>query len=498
MAQITITMNQSDSFGDGWNENYVRIYDYEGAEVASHTLEDGSSGSDTFTLDDNATYTWTFGGGGFPEEASFTMVRDDTGEVLAQASGSAASGSFTLGEASAEDPDISTGLVGRWSFESDGSDSVGSSDGTITGATLTDGHLSLDGSDDFVSIPHDDSHGFGSDDVTVSLWLKTTTTTKSTIWLKAYGDGGGDSLFTLEVNNTAANKLRLFWRNSNAGGSGTCISTDDINDGTWKHVVAVKSASNLLKLYVDGQLDTTASGLSGDFTATLFYLGKWDHQSYNGQDFFNGQLDDFRVYDRALTSADVTALYDAGRDPAEDVDDYPMVSLDSTSESPVGDVGFEKGAKPAFYIYSPQAYDIWFMTGDTWARFQAESYTGGMGFKWPDGATRCYVEMSSAGQRAHMFERDLSRGYFCDGDDADSLADSFHFTGFDYTVAEYQDTVSGQDPIVVGSSAQVVQVIEQGVIKFDYTIVVTASDVTVTPPAGRDGMPVVIRLLTSQ
>ena len=99
MANVTITINESDSYGDGWQGQWVRIFDSNGVEVAAHTLESGSSGSDTFTLSDGADYTWTFGEGTYINEASFTMVRDDTGEVLAQAQFESSSGSFSLGEA---------------------------------------------------------------------------------------------------------------------------------------------------------------------------------------------------------------------------------------------------------------------------------------------------------------------------------------------------------------------------------------------------------------
>ena len=61
MANVTITINESDSYGDGGQGQGVRIFDSNGVEVAAHTLESGSSGSDTFTLSDVADYTWTFG-----------------------------------------------------------------------------------------------------------------------------------------------------------------------------------------------------------------------------------------------------------------------------------------------------------------------------------------------------------------------------------------------------------------------------------------------------
>ena len=107
MPQIEISIQESDSWGDGWNGVMVRVYDANSAQVAAHTLESGSSGSDVFDLEDNADYTWTFSEGSYIEEASFTMTRTDTGEVLGQAGGDTASGSFTLG-AVASDGFLST------------------------------------------------------------------------------------------------------------------------------------------------------------------------------------------------------------------------------------------------------------------------------------------------------------------------------------------------------------------------------------------------------
>jgi hypothetical protein len=177
---------------------------------------------------------------------------------------------------------------------------------------------------------------------------------------------------------------------------------------------------------------------------------------------------------------------------------HPITELDSTSESPSGDVGFEKGDKPAFYLYSPQAYDVWFMVEGSWAQFQAASHTGGMSFKWPAGSTRCYVEKSVSDQHIHMFERDLTLGYLCDSDDADSEADSFHFTGSDFTVSEMSGSVSGQTPMQFAATGDIVHVLEGGVIQFNYAWDHHEGGVLITPPAGKDGVQIQVRFYTKQ
>ena len=322
MAQITITINESDSYGDGWQGQWVRIFDSNGVEVAAHTLESGSSGSDTFTLSDGADYTWTFGEGSWIEEASFTMVRDDTGEVLAQASGAAASGSFTLGEASAEEEgeaDITSDLVGRWSFESDGSDSVGDNDGTLDGVTCS-GDASF-GGDDFVQITDTLGINWGSSK-TVSFWVQSTQETNAMLIQKSYdASGGNPAIHSLWLNNEQAGKANFYYRD-NSGSLHSVASTTDVNDGSWHHVVMVHDGTEL-KMYVGGSLEATTTGVSqGVFdTDEPIYLGV-ENKPWSGvrENFFTGSLDDLRIWSRALSASDVTALYDAGRDPVAPAD----------------------------------------------------------------------------------------------------------------------------------------------------------------------------------
>ena len=74
-------------------------------------------------------------------------------------------------------------------------------------------------------------------------------------------------------------------------------------------VVVVDAENSMLKLYFNGDLvgtdDTLRYSLKDLGATTQNYLGKsqWDDPA------FKGMLDDFRIYDRALTSGEVKYLF---------------------------------------------------------------------------------------------------------------------------------------------------------------------------------------------
>jgi hypothetical protein len=77
--------------------------------------------------------------------------------------------------------------------------------------------------------------------------------------------------------------------------------------GTWYHVCCVKNGS-VLRIYLNGALNTT--GAPGTQTPTYTYAGKFGTMSFNGQtpaeyNGYNGKLDEFRIYNRALTATEI-------------------------------------------------------------------------------------------------------------------------------------------------------------------------------------------------
>ncbi|MFE9829047.1 LamG-like jellyroll fold domain-containing protein [Streptomyces halstedii] len=81
--------------------------------------------------------------------------------------------------------------------------------------------------------------------------------------------------------------------------------------GRWYHLVGVRSGDEI-KLYVDGALAATEAAGPADVSTGALAVGraKW---SGGNTDFWNGAVDQVRVYDKALTGKEVTALYNGDK-----------------------------------------------------------------------------------------------------------------------------------------------------------------------------------------
>jgi subtilisin family serine protease len=216
---------------------------------------------------------------------------------------------------------IAPNLVSYWKFD-EGSgttayDSAGNNDGTIYGATWTtgqiDGALSFDGVNDYVDIgdPADGSLDFGaSDSFTISIWFK-----RNVI------DVDHTLISKREVISGAHNEgysWRIYNNNLYAGIEGTNTVGTPITGSTaigasqWYHAVFVRDvATDKLYLYLNGVSDATP--VTDPTTTTLantynFMIGRWEYYNL----YFDGVIDDVRVYDRALSADEVWQLYQQG------------------------------------------------------------------------------------------------------------------------------------------------------------------------------------------
>jgi hypothetical protein len=205
---------------------------------------------------------------------------------------------------------IPSGLIGYWSFNGpDFTDKVydrsgqnnhgyvvGAATSSVKGIGKMGQGVKFDGVDDEVDIPN--IAGFtGATDVpfTWSWWRKSTGESGQEIGWSPYR-----ACQTLE------------WAGGTVGclvdGGGTFIfSTTRVNDGVWHHIVFTHN-SGVQKLYVDGVLENTGSQT---FTTDGGYghtLGVRPFGTY-----YNGFLDEVRIYNRALSAAEVKRLYQSGK-----------------------------------------------------------------------------------------------------------------------------------------------------------------------------------------
>lgn len=164
--------------------------------------------------------------------------------------------------------------------------------------------INLNGTDQFVSIPDNDILDFNGGVVSISVWFKITNLTNNNsmriISKKTnFTDANGYEV----AYNPVSNLLEL----NVGGGSGVGQITATIDlDGNWHHFAGVINAGTLT-MYVDG-VQVGATGTGKNALAPNTNALRVGCQTDSSDDFF-GAVDDVRLYDVALSGADVTAIF---------------------------------------------------------------------------------------------------------------------------------------------------------------------------------------------
>jgi hypothetical protein len=147
----------------------------------------------------------------------------------------------------------------------------------------------------------------GVNDFTISAWVKIASfSTYSRIF--DFGTGTTNYLFlTPQYTGTAPNaaKLRFAIRTPSVGEQQLTSSTA-LAAGTWAHV-AITLTGSTGRMYLNGALVATNAAMTlkpaSLGVTTLNYLGR----SQFADPYLNGSLDDFRIYSRALSAAEISA-----------------------------------------------------------------------------------------------------------------------------------------------------------------------------------------------
>ena len=193
--------------------------------------------------------------------------------------------------------------------------SLNTNDGTATGnaTTAAGGKIgragTFDGNDDSVAIPHD-----------ATLSFETTDPFSFQCWVKV-GSGGNRSLISkqqvsgsygINMQVLTAGTIRMNLIGST--GSLAVDSTNTVDDDSYHHIVVTYDGNEVaagLKTYIDGSLETpiiVVDSLSGSIvTAVDFRLGNRE----NSDQDYDGLLDEVGIWNRELTSGNVTSLYNS-------------------------------------------------------------------------------------------------------------------------------------------------------------------------------------------
>lgn len=242
-------------------------------------------------------------------------------------------------------------IISWWPAQNNTTDIVSANNGTLqNGADFTNGFVgrafSFDGVDDAIFVASNAS--LNPTSVTVESWVNVANAPigLSDVITKWGFDASVDS-YLLAVYNDGS-FLRVFGAigDGSTGDSGFAGGLLTLN--TWYHIAMTYNASTGENdLYLNGSLVTTRFRSGGVFpTNTNVYIGSEDSPEVR---FFHGLIDEPTIYGRALSPAEIQAIYNAGSNGKCGAP-TPTSTPTPTSGSISGTVTYGNAASPTKYI----------------------------------------------------------------------------------------------------------------------------------------------------
>jgi len=219
--------------------------------------------------------------------------------------------SFDMVSLDASVLNLNEGLIAYYPFNGNANDESGNGNhGLVTGAILTEDRFgnaesaySFDG-DDYIDVGNNDSLNIIQGSFSISVWVKSNdaNTGRQAIIEKDLAENNG---LMLELNSgyTPAGTVTC-WE----GYDYDATSEIALSSNIWHHIT-VAYDGNERKVYINGILrgmDTDSFGSAGSEPLTIGYAD-WNNNAYTSA--FNGVIDEIRIYSRALTEAEIQALY---------------------------------------------------------------------------------------------------------------------------------------------------------------------------------------------
>jgi len=180
---------------------------------------------------------------------------------------------------------------------------------TTTSTTAKFGSSTVyDGADDDTDLSNSSLLSPGNGDLTLAAWVNTDVLNSATH--EIYRDYGSDLDNTVTFGLNTSNKFSALFRDGD-GDAASANGSTSLSTGTWYHVVTVKKGTTVT-VYLNGVQEATATNdAMGTITTddgSIPVIGMlWDGTNLVGE--WDGYIDEFRAYKRALSSAEVSQLY---------------------------------------------------------------------------------------------------------------------------------------------------------------------------------------------
>jgi hypothetical protein len=199
--------------------------------------------------------------------------------------------------------------------------------------------LLFDGTNDVVKVAD-----FGAfNRASVSAWIRRMGDTASRQTVVSYKEStvGG---FVLSLNETASSAYPKIYFHISGNWPSAEQALAIPMDGTWVHLAGVYDGTNIL-LYRDG-LEVARTPVAGNMTTGAGPIGIGARSSYD-MHWFPGNIDDVRIYSRALSAPEIAVLAAGVPEPVQNAPVAGINQVDLSWTAPPGTVTYTYNVKRA-------------------------------------------------------------------------------------------------------------------------------------------------------
>ena len=175
--------------------------------------------------------------------------------------------------------------------------------------------LTLNGST-YAMLPYSVAH---QDEMTIATWVRCSS---SSNWQRIFDFGNGTDQYMFLTPSNGSSVLSFVMKN---GGDEQILNhSKKLSVSTWHHVaVTVKPVGEKVEvaLYFNGEKVAETSDFDikpSDIAPSLCYIGR---SMFGADPMFSGQIDDFRVYNYALSGEEVAAIMEDTEEVSKDIND---------------------------------------------------------------------------------------------------------------------------------------------------------------------------------
>lgn len=209
---------------------------------------------------------------------------------------------------------LQTGLVAYYTFNGDANDQSGNlNNGVVYGATLAADRFgtanrayAFNGSSNYIMVPNSTTLNLNTSTMTISYWMYWSNNDPNYIGISK---GGVNQYAGYELNLRGSYNGDNGYFSFSQANSSLNLAGANAYRNSWVHLVGTFD-NGTARLYINGAL-VSATNLSYSYTSQCtnnLYIGTRDPgNQWIG--FLNGYMDDIRIYNRTLSSTEVSNLY---------------------------------------------------------------------------------------------------------------------------------------------------------------------------------------------